>query len=274
MASPPKSQPSDAQSPPQDAPPRTDGGLDSTADPDIDMNIDTDPKIEPETEATPPQQEEVESQEPRVPTQKDVTLQEFLSKMDDYAPIVCLRQFLHPIPLPQRFVTEAAFYQIILSSNTNVYSSHQIPDAVTQHHLLLAGLNPHTTPLPLQRLLALATQKFIADVAADAYQFSRMRANASSSSGVSGVVAGGGGAAAGGAAGPGGGGAAPAGGAGVAGGPAGEKGKGLGTMGMQRAGFGGGGSGGGQGRAVLTMEDLGCAVGEYGVNVRRGEFYR
>lgn len=32
--------------------------------------------------------------------------------------------------------------------------------------------------------------------------------------------------------------------------------------------------GSGQGRTVLTMEDLGMAVGEYGVNVRRGEFYR
>ncbi|KAI4165600.1 MAG: hypothetical protein LQ348_007826, partial [Seirophora lacunosa] len=29
-----------------------------------------------------------------------------------------------------------------------------------------------------------------------------------------------------------------------------------------------------RGRAVLTMEDLGCAVGEYGVNVKRAEFYR
>lgn len=28
------------------------------------------------------------------------------------------------------------------------------------------------------------------------------------------------------------------------------------------------------GRTVLTMEDLGCAVAEYGVDVRRGEFYR
>jgi len=45
------------------------------------------------------------------------------------------------------------------------------------------------------------------------------------------------------------------------------------VLGVQRAGFGGGGGGGG-GRTVLTMEDLGCAVGEYGVNVRRGEFYR
>lgn len=143
---------------------------------------------------------------------------------------------------------------------------------MTQHHLLLAGLNPHTTPLPLQRLLALATQKFIADVAADAYQFSRMRVNASSSSGVPGVVPG-----ATVAAGAPGAGGAPgaAGGSGGGGGPGGgERGKGMATMGMQRAGFGGGGSGGGQGRAVLTMEDLGCAVGEYGANVRRGEFYR
>jgi transcription initiation factor TFIID subunit 10 len=46
-------------------------------------------------------------------------------------------------------------------------------------------------------------------------------------------------------------------------------------LGIQRAGFGGGGSGGtGQGRTVLTMEDLGMAVSEYGVTVKRGEFYR
>ena len=46
------------------------------------------------------------------------------------------------------------------------------------------------------------------------------------------------------------------------------------VLGMQRAGFGGGGQGGGQGRTVMTMEDLGMAVGEYGVNIKRGEFYR
>ena len=46
-------------------------------------------------------------------------------------------------------------------------------------------------------------------------------------------------------------------------------------LGIQRPGFGGGGSGGsGQGRTVLTMEDLGMAVSEYGVSVKRGEFYR
>ena len=50
---------------------------------------------------------------------------------------------------------------------------------------------------------------------------------------------------------------------------------GLGGGGGAGAGGGfGGGAGGGQGRTVLTMEDLGMAVGEYGVNVKRGEFYR
>lgn len=54
-----------------------------------------------------------------------------------------------------------------------------------------------------------------------------------------------------------------------------EKGKaGAHVLGVQRPGFGGGGGGPGQGGAVLTMEDLGCAVGEYGVSVRRGEYYR
>jgi transcription initiation factor TFIID subunit 10 len=45
-------------------------------------------------------------------------------------------------------------------------------------------------------------------------------------------------------------------------------------LGVQRAGFGGGGHGGSQGKTVLTMEDLGMAVAEYGVTVKRGEFYR
>lgn len=47
-----------------------------------------------------------------------------------------------------------------------------------------------------------------------------------------------------------------------------------GALGIQRPGYGGGGQGGSQNRTVLTMEDLGMAVGEYGVNVKRGEFYR
>lgn len=74
----------------------------------------------------------------------------------------------------------------------------------------------------------------------------------------------------------GGGGGAGAGGAGGVGGDAGKKSGAASThLGIQRPGFGGGGQGGsGQGRTVLTMEDLGMAVSEYGVSVKRGEFYR
>ena len=159
---------------------------------------------------------------------KDTTLREFITKMDDYAPI--------------------------------------IPDAVTAHYLTVSGLPPpdptdpsgvknNTTPLPLARLLALATQKFIADIAADAYQYSRIRSSNSASANN------------------------PLGGAPVPGQPAaGAGGKNTaqaGQLGVQRSGYGGGGQGGsGQGRTVLTMEDLGMAVGEYGVNVKRSEFYR
>ena len=137
----------------------------------------------------------------------------------------------------------------------------QIPDAVTNYYLTLAGLPPPpTTPLPLARLIALATQKFIADVAADAYQYSRIRASNTSSSALAGIPG----------VGPQATGAPGA--AGEKAGEKGEKGKNA-NLGVQRAGFGGGQSGG-QGRTVLTMEDLGMAVGEYGIAVRRGEFYR
>jgi transcription initiation factor TFIID subunit 10 len=171
--------------------------------------------------------------EPRIPQKKDASLREFLSKMDDYTPL--------------------------------------IPDAVTDYYLTVAGLAPPPeTDRRLARLLALATQKFIADVAADAYQYSRIRStNTTSNNPLTGL---------GGAAGfgmnmpaAGGGGEGGDGGAGKGKKDAGK----AQPLGGPRAGYGGGGAGGGgQGRTVLTMEDLGMAVGEYGVNVKRGEFYR
>ncbi|PMD27734.1 transcription initiation factor IID, TAF10 subunit [Hyaloscypha hepaticicola] len=162
--------------------------------------------------------------EPKLPTRKDASLKEFLAKMDDYAPI--------------------------------------IPDAVTNYYLTKAGLPPPPqTDQRLARLLALATQKFIADIAADAYQYSRIRSsNSSNANNPMGNL----GAAAGFPA-PGQPAAAP--------GSKEQQGRG-GPLGIQRPGYGGGGQGGSQNRTVLTMEDLGMAVGEYGVNVKRGEFYR
>ncbi|KAK1828976.1 transcription initiation factor TFIID 23-30kDa subunit-domain-containing protein [Podospora conica] len=160
--------------------------------------------------------------EPKLATRKDASLKEFLNKMDDYAPI--------------------------------------IPDAVTNYYMTRAGLPPPPqTDQRLARLLALATQKFVADIAADAYQYSRIRASNTSANNPMGSL----GAAAG----------FP-----IPGQPAGQpgnkdQGRG-GPLGIQRPGYGGGGQGGSQNRTVLTMEDLGMAVGEFGVNVKRSEFYR
>ncbi|KAF4589915.1 hypothetical protein GQ602_003804 [Ophiocordyceps camponoti-floridani] len=159
----------------------------------------------------------------KVPSRKDLSLREFLHRIDDYAPI--------------------------------------IPDAVTHYYMTKAGLPPPPQTDPkLARLLALATQKFIADIAADAYQYSRIRAssntNANNPMGSLGAAAG-----------------FPI--PGQQAGQPGNKDQGKGApLGIQRPGYGGGGQGGSQNRTVLTMEDLGMAVGEYGVNVKRGEFYR
>lgn len=160
--------------------------------------------------------------ESKLPTRKDASLKEFLTKMDDYAPI--------------------------------------IPDAVTNYYMTRAGLPPPPqTDQRLARLLALATQKFVADIAADAYQYSRIRAsntNANNPMGNLGAAAG-----------------FP-----IPGQPANQPGNKDqnrgGPLGIQRPGYGGGGQGSQQNRTVLTMEDLGMAVGEFGVNVKRSEFYR
>lgn len=141
-----------------------------------------------------------------------------------------------------------------------------------------AGLPPPPQTDPrLARLLALATQKFVADIAADAYQYSRIRASNSAAAnnpmGNLGAAAGypipGQPAGAPGAAGGGGGGGGGGGAKGAAANAAAQQ-----LLGIQRPGYGGGGQGGSQNRTVLTMEDLGMAVGEYGVNVKRSEFYR
>ncbi|KAI2642044.1 transcription initiation factor TFIID 23-30kDa subunit-domain-containing protein [Xylaria nigripes] len=158
--------------------------------------------------------------EAKLANKKDTSLKEFLAKMDDYAPI--------------------------------------IPDAVTNYYMTRAGLPPppHTDPR-LARLIALAVQKFVADVAADAYQYSRIRASNTSANNPMGNL----GAAAGI--------SVP----GQAPGTGKDQSRGA-PLGIQRAGYGGGGQGGSQNRTVLTMEDLGMAVGEYGVNIKRSEFYR
>ncbi|KAJ5488902.1 hypothetical protein N7539_003792 [Penicillium diatomitis] len=206
--------------------------LDASIDQDIDMSGDrVGTTVEDGAEANAPAVDQLAESAP--PSKKETSLREFLGKMDEYAPI--------------------------------------IPDAVTAHYLTLAGLpppgtGPNQTPPHLARLLALATQKFVADIAADSYQFARIRAsNSSSANNPIGSLTNAAGV-------PGGAGTVPG---GVTGGDGAKGGKANTHLGIQRPGFGGGGSGGsGQGRTVLTMEDLGMAVSEYGVTVKRGEFYR
>jgi transcription initiation factor TFIID subunit 10 len=225
-------------------------------EPDLDASIEQDVEMNP----IPQTEDQAPGIDPMAPapqpSKKETSLREFLGKMDDYAPIVSPTashsKLSHPpAPPPNKANQEA--------------NPPQIPDAVTAHYLTLAGLpppgtGPGETPPHLARLLALAAQKFVSDIAADSYQFARIRAsNSSSANNPIGSLA-----AASGLGAPAG--AAPA--------PGGDKGKAA-HLGIQRPGFGGGGSGGsGQGRTVLTMEDLGMAVSEYGVSVKRGEFYR
>ncbi|KAF5102636.1 hypothetical protein D0Z03_000381 [Geotrichum reessii] len=166
-------------------------------------------------------------------TRKDKTLLEFLNSMDDYAPI--------------------------------------IPDAVTDYYLAKSGFE--TADKRIKRLLALATQKFISDIASDAYQYSRIRSATSVSNSsnpqarakalMAGMNAAAAGPAAGGA-------ATSATGASATGQP-GATGAAAGTTSVSS---GGGGISGNQGKSVLTMEDLGSALAEYGLNIRRPDFYR
>lgn len=151
-------------------------------------------------------------------TRKDKTLLEFLNSMDQYAPI--------------------------------------IPDAVTDYYLAKSGFE--SSDLRIKRLLALATQKFISDIASDAYQYSRIRSASSVSSSsnpqarAKALMAGM---------------AGPTANANASSGP-------NATGQPTPATTGGGMSSSNQGKLVLTMEDLGSALAEYGLNVRRPDFYR
>ncbi|KAG6915270.1 hypothetical protein DXG01_012405 [Tephrocybe rancida] len=115
---------------------------------------------------------------------KDRTLAEFLLMLDDYEPL--------------------------------------IPSEVTDYYLQRVGFE--CEDVRLKRLLSLAAQKFVSDIAADAYQHARIRTNA--------------------------------------------------TGGRARANQPmGPGSIKDKTRTTLTMDDLSAALGEYGINARKPDFY-
>lgn len=150
-------------------------------------------------------------------TKKDKTLKEVLSMMDDYSPI--------------------------------------IPDAVTNYLMAKNGLE--INDLSIKRLLALATQKFVSDIAQDAYEYSRIRSNTVNklkntlNSGqpgnqqqLSGLNLTG---------------AGNSSGAGA-------------NSGISAS--GGGASNANNEKLTLRVEDLSSALEEYGINIKRPNFYR
>lgn len=156
-----------------------------------------------------PEQQQQEQQEeenslpkinvPELPefTRKDKTLHEILEMMEDYYPI--------------------------------------IPDSVTDYYLAKNGLD--CKDVRIKRILALATQKFISDIATDAYEYSRIRSSSTVFNSTNpqarakALIAG-------------------------------EKQTGSSNNGNSSK------------KVVLTMDDLSSAVEEYGLNVSRPDFYR
>lgn len=132
-----------------------------------------------------------------------------------------------------------------------------IPDGVTDYYLAKNGFE--TADIRVKRLLALATQKFISDIAQDAYEYSRIRSSSTvynssnpqtrakqllqsqqyanqQNNGSNGNL--------------------------------------DGSGDQQQPLLHANNAGNQQGKIVLTMEDLSSALTEYGVNAKRPDFYR
>ncbi|SPO23004.1 related to TAF10 - TFIID and SAGA subunit [Ustilago trichophora] len=121
-----------------------------------------------------------------------------------------------------------------------------IPDQVTDFYLEKVGFECHD--VRLKRLLSLAAEKFVSDIAADAFQYARIRTNAGPGGRPRGQVSGAG--------------ASTGASAGLSGAAAGGAGGALPAGARDRS------------RTVLTMDDLSAALGEYGINARRAEYFR
>ncbi len=124
---------------------------------------------------------------------------------------------------------------------------------MTEFYLARAGFD--CDDVRLKRLISLAAEKFVSDIAADAFQYARLRASAGPGGRGRGPGTGTGAGAGPGGAGPVAGGSGAAGAAGALGGPN--------TQAARD-----------RSRTVLTMDDLSAALSEYGINARRAEFFR
>ncbi|KAH3664401.1 hypothetical protein WICMUC_005786 [Wickerhamomyces mucosus] len=133
-------------------------------------------------------------------TKKDKTIHEILEMMEDYYPI--------------------------------------IPDSVTDYYLSKNGLD--CDDVRIKRILALATQKFINDIATDAYEYSRIRSQSTVYNSSNPQVR--------------------------------AKALMAGAINGQQTSTSN--SGNSSKKVVLTTEDLSSALSEYGLNISRPDFYR
>jgi transcription initiation factor TFIID subunit 10 len=114
---------------------------------------------------------------PSAETRKDRSLVDFLLMLDDYEPLVCVYSFSESgfsSSVPYRSRTKLP----IITCNVSVSTVRTL---ACEFFLTLPA---YTDTLPIllrtsrKRLLALAAQKFVSDIAADAYQHARIRTNA------------------------------------------------------------------------------------------------
>ncbi|KAL1703505.1 transcription initiation factor TFIID 23-30kDa subunit-domain-containing protein [Schizophyllum commune] len=124
---------------------------------------------------------------------KDRTLAEFLLMLDDYEPLVCpsyhgvllhADRFLAHPRADHAFFPSAPFPSPPIEHALpflNPVKHAQIPNEVTDYYLQRVGFE--CEDVRLKRLLSLAAQKFVADIAGDAYQHARIRTNAAGARG-------------------------------------------------------------------------------------------
>jgi transcription initiation factor TFIID subunit 10 len=108
-----------------------------------------------------------------------------------------------------------------------------LPDTVIDYYLAKSGFE--TDDVRIKRVIALAAQKFIADIAYDALQYCKLRQQSTLSAQTTSMASA------------------------------------MGSGGGSSSGSGGSGS---SKKLVLTMEDLAAALAEYGIQARRPDYYR